>query len=83
MALNGAGPWLAAARAQAGSAALLAQARGALDDIRKFWGANEPEVAVEGVSNMPTGGMSRQEVLAAYEERFDALRQRIHESSEN
>ena len=68
---------------QAGNAAFLAQGRGALDDIRRIWGANEPERVAEGVAGISTGGMTRQEVLDEYQQRFDSLMTRIQESPTN
>jgi hypothetical protein len=69
-------------RGQAGNPAFLAQARGALDDIRRIWGMNEPEVRMEG-AGIPTAGKSREQLLAEYRARFDSLMQRLQSPQEN
>jgi hypothetical protein len=71
-----------ATRGQAGNPAFLAQARGALDDIRRIWGANEPEVRVEGVG-LPTAGKTQEQLLAEYKCRFNVLVQRLQSAREN
>lgn len=69
-------------RVQAGNPACLAQARGALDDIRRIWGMNEPEVRMEG-AGIPTAGKTRDQLLVEYRARFDSLMRRLQSSQEN